>query len=461
MDPEAAELNTRQLPFPFKNKTLTIMRLLYYALAIVLLLSSCHKKQVAFKSSKVVTEDIDNFWTAYDKIVSTADSAEQYAYLETLFIQKGTPGLRAIMQVRRYTAASYVQAIKSYPLFWQSIRENTYLAKGFAHDIEADIRKLKKLYPDLKPATIYFTIGAFKTNGTVLDSSVLIGSELALADEATVTSEFPGTLSHLRPFFDSNPINQVVFLNVHEYVHTQQNTTIGDNLLTQCLIEGVAEFVAEKATGKPSQSPAIGYGKVHDQKIKEKFSREMFSPWLNNWVWNSPDNEFGIRDLGYYMGYAIAEKYYGQAKNKKQAIKEMIEMDYKDRQAVELFVDKAAYLDKPVEALKLAFEKSRPSVISIDGLENGDQQVSPDLKQFTIEFSEPMDVRFRSTDLGELGKDHFPKDLTITFSEDGRKATYQVELERDKRYQLIVESGYRTKAAIPLKPYQIEFKTAE
>jgi hypothetical protein len=50
---------------------------------------------------------------AYDKISSTKDSSLQYDYLNKLFLEKGSPGLKAIMQARDYTAKSYVDAINN------------------------------------------------------------------------------------------------------------------------------------------------------------------------------------------------------------------------------------------------------------------------------------------------------------------------------------------------------------
>lgn len=137
-----------------------------------------------------ITSDIDNFWTAYDQIVTTKDSAQQYAYLNQLFIEKGTPGLKAIMKARQYTPKSYIDAINQYPLFWHSIRANTLKARDFSNEIAANVVKLKKLYPDLKPAQIYFTIGAFRTGGTTQGNMILIGSEIALTDRNTIKQEF-------------------------------------------------------------------------------------------------------------------------------------------------------------------------------------------------------------------------------------------------------------------------------
>lgn len=41
-----------------------------------------------------------------------------------------------------------------------------------------------------------------------------------MADSKTVTSEYPENLSHLKSYFATNPNEHLVFLNVHEYVHT-------------------------------------------------------------------------------------------------------------------------------------------------------------------------------------------------------------------------------------------------
>jgi len=226
-----------------------------------------------------VTSDIDNFWKAYDKITSTKDSVQQYNYINQLYFDKGSVGLKAIMQARRYTDKSYIDAINNYPIFWKSIRINTLKSKQIAKDIEADVSKLKILYPTLRPSKIYFTIGAFKTGGTTTDSMILIGSEIAMADKKVITKEFPNSLSHLPTYFATNPIDHMGFNNVHEYIHTQQNTTVRNNLLAQCVLEGVAEFIAVKATGKLSTAPALkyGYAKENFEKIRARFKTQMFN----------------------------------------------------------------------------------------------------------------------------------------------------------------------------------------
>ena len=250
-----------------------------------------------------------------------------------------------------------------------------------------------------------------------------------------------------------------MFLNIHEYVHTQQKTTIGYNLLAQTVIEGVAEFLTEVALERPSPNPQIEFGRKQDAKIKAAFSREMFSPNFYNWLWNSPDNEFGMRDLAYYVGYKISEGYYNQAKDKQAAIKAMIQLDYNDETALLDFVDAAKYFEAAASSYKAAFEKSRPTVSRVLELKDANTAISHKTKIITVEFSEPMNTQRISTDLGESGIEHFPKIEKVVFSEDGKQLYYHVLLESQKNYEMVLHWNMRSQKGIPLVPYTIKFTT--
>ena len=68
------------------------MKNLLFILLSILLIISCTEKKT---TQNVITEDIDNFWEAYDSIQTTTDSSLQLSYLKTLFLDKGTEGLTA------------------------------------------------------------------------------------------------------------------------------------------------------------------------------------------------------------------------------------------------------------------------------------------------------------------------------------------------------------------------------
>ena len=408
-----------------------------------------------------ITTDIDNFWTAYDKVITTKDSSLQYKYLNELFINKGTPGLKAIMEAREYTSQSYIEAINNYPLFWNSVRANTLKAREFADEIAIEVSKIKAVYPVLKPAKIYFTIGALLTGGTTLNGIVLIGSELAFADNKTITSELPERLKFLRTNFDTDPIKNVVFLNVHEYVHTQQKMTIGNNLLAQSVLEGVAEFVAVTATMKQSKLPSIEYGKKHFERIREVFSKQMFNSFTGFWLYSSSKNEFETRDLGYYVGYDICEKYYQKAEDKNQAIKEMIELDYNNENQLMKFIDKSGYFETQLKKLKKQFEKDRPFVSKITQFKNKSKNVDTTISLLTIEFSEKMNKNYKNFELGPLGETNILRLEFINFSEDGKAVTFKIKLKSNQRYQIVVGERFRNENGLSLKPYLIDITTAK
>jgi len=421
----------------------------------LLLSSICY----AQKSETIITRDIDNFWVAYDQITTSKTSKEKYEILEHSFISKGTPGLKAIMAARGYTSKSYIDAIEKYPLYWKSIRKPMFKAKRYSKEISTNVAKLKLLYPSLKPAKLYFTVGAFRSGGTTMDSLVLIGSEIAMADKTVNTKEFeisnPGLAKHLK----TNPVHSLVFTNVHEYIHTQQKTTIAPNLLGQCILEGVAEFLAEKATGQSSGLPALKIGSINKDRVEEVFESVMFNSSNGFWLYSDLANEFNVRDLGYYVGYAICESYYNKSPNKAEAIKAMIEIDYNNQEDLIDFADRSGYFKNSVSELAKKYEESRPTVMTIEQII--DHKVTSSLvKKVTIKFSEAMDTTRRNFELGPLGKENLLAIKKILgFSADGKSLSFEVGLENNKHYQLVVGPGFQNKNGVSLKPYLIDFET--
>ena len=426
--------------------------------AVLLVLSAAVQAQDSDRA--VVTSDIGHFWEAYDALTAVTDTARQAVLLDSLFLRRGTPGLRALMERRDYTAASYLQAIHDYPRFWASIRPNTLRAEGFAEEIEGGIARLRELYPALRPARVYFTVGALRSNGTTLDSLVLIGSELAMGSRSVVTDELPGRLGdNLRRYFDTDPVDDLAFLAVHEAVHTQQGP-FGADLLAVALEEGVAEFVAVLATGQPSRAPAVAFGEAHADRVRQRFATEMFSPRWNDWLYNDTDNTFGVRDLGYYVGYAIAEAYHARAEDKARAVARLIELDYQDPTAVEALVEASRYFARPLDDLRADYERERPTLVGIAEFENGARDVDPATRRMTLTFSAPMNPRWRGFDYGPLGEDHVLRIARfVGVSDDGRTVTVDVELQPDHRHQVTLTDQFRDVDGRVLVPAVIDITT--
>src|SRR5690606_13177288 len=256
-----------------------------------------------------ISEDIENFWEAYDKITSTKDTLLKQKYLKEFYLDKGTEGLKSLILVRNYTQKDFLDNINNSPKFWNSIRENTLSVKELYDEIESDIKKLKKHYPELKPMPIYFSIGAFRTNGTIHENKILIGSEYSLVDDKTVVFDDLPEARH--SFYKTfQPRKNIALLATHEYIHTQQKELV-HNLLSYCLYEGIAEFISCKVTEKESTIPAIKFGKANQNEVVNQFVKDLFTgDNIYNWLWGENSNHLKERDLGYYIGYEIAERYY-------------------------------------------------------------------------------------------------------------------------------------------------------
>jgi hypothetical protein len=426
------------------------------AILICIVFLSCNNKPQI--TQEIVSSDINNFWEAYDKINTIKDTVLQLNYLNKLFIDKASKGQKELFEKRNYKPNEYVKAINTYPKFWKTIRENTLNTKSYSAEIMEGITKFKEMYPEMKPAIIYYTMGVFRTPGTGFDDTVLIGSEFALGTSKADVSEFPERLNYVKTYYATNPIQNIQFLNVHEYVHTQQSEMV-ENTLSLALYEGIADFIAYKATTKEAPFPYVNYGKENDEKLRNAFEEEMFNfRKMGLWMWNA-NNQFKTRDLIYYIGFKIAALNYEKATDKTQAIKEMIELEYTNEAQVESFVNNSGYFSGTIEALFQTYQSKRPTVVAIKQFENESQSVSLKTEKITIEFSMKMSPLIKSTGFGPLGKGYFPKVNSIDFAEDGMSVTYHVTLAPNKQYQILLENGYRTEKGNLLKPYLIDFKT--
>jgi hypothetical protein len=407
-----------------------------------------------------VSTDIDNFWAAYNKIIATKDSTEQYNFLTALYLDKGTEGLKSLIQARNYSEKEFIDWIKKYPKFWASLRQNTLKVKKLYPKINSNIHKLRKAYLDLKPSTIYFSIGAFRTNGTTQGDKILIGSEMSLADKTTIVDEFP--IWRQSFYKTQNPLSELPLLCTHEYIHTQQKELV-ENLLSMCLYEGVAEFISCKVTGIKSYAPAIDFGKANQKIVVDKFVSDLFIMNNNyNWLWGENRNELKVRDLGYYIGYEICERYYNQSKDKQKTLKELIELDYMNEKEVERIVNSTNLLPKTLEELSNDYESQRPRVIKMTPFENGDQNVKSELMKITVHFSEPLLKYNTGIDFGPLGQDYCPKiKPERTFSEDGKSWTFETELKPNQHYQILISNNFRKENGVRLKSYLIDFKTTD
>ncbi|OCA78146.1 hypothetical protein BBH99_09665 [Chryseobacterium contaminans] len=287
----------------------------------------------------IETSDIKKFWTAYDEVRKINDLAEKISTFQKLYVDKATPGLRDFIQSRNFTSGQWIESFESKPKFWNSIRSKTEDIQKDFKNIESLYQNFSQLYAGFSPPKIYFTIGNLKGGGTVINGNLIIGSELAASDKTVDYSELS------KNYQDRMKINSgVIFLTAHELVHTQQNlkgTTT--NLLGLCLKEGSADFIAELLTGKKVEAPYIEYGMQHQNSLWNNFQKEMNDEDFQNWLSNTATIKDRPADLGYFIGYIITKRFYERSKDKKSAVKTIMNLDFSNTAETESFLDKSGY----------------------------------------------------------------------------------------------------------------------
>ena len=71
------------------------------------------------------------------------------------------------------------------------------------------------------------------------------------------------------------------------------------------------------------------FGREHEADVWRRFQRDMHGTDDRDWIANGGSGRVGpdwMHDMGYFVGFRIAEAYYAQAKDKKAAIRDLLEL---------------------------------------------------------------------------------------------------------------------------------------
>ena len=315
------------------------MNRLLTLLAIIVSFSACTEPgdQSAPLSDALAEEDayvidfsdIDRFWAAFD---SAAVAENKEAVYQSLFIDQASDGFLEFLSVRDFSPEGYVNVTSSFPAFWQSIRANTLAFQEKEDEIARLFDDFKSVYPEFKAPNVNFTIGNMITGGTVSGDWILFSAELIGVDGTTDLSEFstasPGTFEYWLFSVLSNP-EDYMFTIAHEAVHFQQSVRTDSTLLSQAIEEGAADFVAELISGKKLGTNYYLYGMANEDALWEAFKEDMNGTNSDDWLYGGSISEDQPADLGYFVGYRIAQAYYERREDKKKALEEIIEVtDY-------------------------------------------------------------------------------------------------------------------------------------
>jgi len=268
--------------------------------------------------ARLVTSDIANFWRAYDQATPEND----LIVFRNEYFRKGSYGLQQFTRLRITSVCNLVDVIAKRPKYYASIRENTLKVESMKEPIRASFRKLKELYPAAVFPDVYFLIGVMNSGGTTTDKGLLIGTEMYGLTQQTPSEELTDWHKAVLKFIEAIP-----HIVAHELIHYEQKYPKGNNtLLGQALSEGGADFIAEMISGGNINDHLHRYGNPRERELWTEFQKEMSGKETSHWLYQGDKSKDRPADLGYYIGYKICEAYYQPAADKKQAIKDLLEI---------------------------------------------------------------------------------------------------------------------------------------
>jgi tetratricopeptide (TPR) repeat protein len=275
--------------------------------------------------AKLITSDIALFWAAFDKAEQAPKEQRAEIYKkEYLANPNGSVGLRDFQLVRGITPKRLASYVEAHPKFFASVRSETLRAENQMREVRAIFANLKKIYPETIMPDTYICIGPFAGGGTVSSNGLLLSAEMIALSKQTALDELnPWEKSVMTDGSDLPP------LIAHEAIHFQQKYATSENtLLRSCLQEGSADFVSHLAAGRMLVRTHAQHRwcNAHERQLWDEFQKEMNGSNIRNWLYSGSERGERPVDTGYYMGYKLSEAYYKHQKDKKQAIRDILQI---------------------------------------------------------------------------------------------------------------------------------------
>lgn len=260
---------------------------------------------------EINTTDVDRFYKLYDS-TGGKPSAEQLQ----VYIDGGTDGFRAFTKMRNTNGERIAQAIEKQPEIYAKARQCAKVLPAVKTRIATALARLKQLYPEAVLSPITLGVGRGKPVGTADRNGVMIGQE---------------SLCAVAEFMNPDVEDWFVYVIAHEYAHVQQSQFYDEDpeekVLKATLIEGGAEFIGELISGSVSYKHLARAVKGREKDFETTFLADLDKPAIGSaWLYNYPGTAEHPADLGYWIGYRITKAYYQNARDKRHALRDIIEL---------------------------------------------------------------------------------------------------------------------------------------
>ncbi|WP_350290665.1 DUF2268 domain-containing putative Zn-dependent protease [uncultured Croceitalea sp.] len=293
------------------------MRTLTILIFLLVFNSASFSQVTEGEQINLITIDINNFWNIYDLAKPEFKVSHFKEYLKN-----GTRGLQEFKSEIKNTK-KLALSIRKNSAKYEAIRAASLRSKEDEQaKIDKGFNRLRALYPSTIYPDIYFVIGGMNVGSKTSENGIIIGYE---------TMSVMGNES-LLPHI------------MHEAIHVQQNYSADENrLLGKCISEGAANLISELVLeeNKTFKHSNDEYAYANEKELWKQFEKDMKRNRLKNWLYDGKALGNGPKHIGYWIGYQIVKEYYLKSEDKKQAIREILNIkDFKVLLAESGYADK-------------------------------------------------------------------------------------------------------------------------
>ena len=290
-------------------------------------LDSLENKLHNISNFTLETRAMDRFWPYFEKAIAQPDSAKQYL---AEYILEGPPEIRDYYAIRYYSPENmFGQMINGAPEYYTYLRSqiNSDSLKALSGKTSKALKNFKSLYPEAVFPKVFMVPGLLNSGGTASEMGLFIGGDMY--------GKSPSMPVHELNDWQRDAIMEIGALPqliLHELMHFQQNysdTLHEDTVLYKIIEEGVCDFLRELASGELVDTQQLAYlsSSENFERIARDLKQDLYSEDLSLWLYNGGSIEDRPPDLGYALGYLITKSYYQNARDKNQALANLLNTD--------------------------------------------------------------------------------------------------------------------------------------
>lgn len=287
------------------------------AALVALVAIACSTKSPSDGGGAISTADVHHFADAFEHW-TPADTT--CAALEPYW-RAATAGFESYARKFDVSRADLCRQVRRNPGRYGALAGKLPALDSAATRIRDLYGKFASLHPLSNDPSVYFVVGDGIAAGTTTRGKhpiILIGMEL------------------------NNSVASLPRVVAHELVHTQQHypffgsmtggpSFLRGTLLRQSIMEGSANFIASLLI---VHADTNAWAESHEAELWAEFRLDAHSHDYGRWLYNGWNRKaLGDRppDVGYWMGYRIAQSYFAHAADKQKAVDDILSIRDFDR----------------------------------------------------------------------------------------------------------------------------------